>query len=425
MRGMAGRTRRFATRAVVLAVTASLFVGWVWAGAPAASQAPVTITFTYWGNPEMDAAFLKLVEEFEKSHPAIKVNPVRIPSKYYDKLMTMIAGGTAPDVAMLAFSEVPRFVEAGALAPIDGFVAESGYPKHDLFPVVIEGFSYNGKLYGLPRSFSPFVLYYNKKMFQERGLTASSDWTWAEFLEVAKKATTFRPGGPWGFAGNIEEDGVFYPEWLFPFVWQNGGEVVDPVRLVSRVMAPETKEAIAFYVDLFQKHKVAPTSVQAQTYGGSDAMFLSGRAAMIMESYVLVASARSQANLEFDVVRLPHQKQRASVAFPIGYVIPAASKHPQEAWQFLAYLGGPEGQKIIPQLGIGVPGLMSMAYSDLFLQPGQQPQNAVALLEQSKTARLLPATVPKFGQWYTAMRQELATVMSGEEPLESVLPRMD
>ncbi|MBE3599155.1 MAG: sugar ABC transporter substrate-binding protein [Limnochordaceae bacterium] len=373
----------------------------------------------------MDEAFRKLVDNFERSHPGIKVELVRIPSKYYDKLMTMIAGRTAPDVAMLAFDKVPQFVEAGALQPIDEFVAKSGYPKHDLFPVVVEGFSYKGKLYGLPRSFSPFVMFYNKKIFRERGLVASSDWTWSEFLEVAKKATTFKPGGPWGFAGNTEEDGVFYPEWLFPFIWQNGGDVVDGKRLVSRLMEPEAKEAMAFYVDLFQKHKVAPTSVQAQTYGGSDALFLSGRAAMIMESYVLVGSARSQAALEFDVVELPHQRQRASVAFPIGYVIPAATQHPQEAWEFLAYLGGPEGQKIVPELGLGVPGLMSVGQTDLFLQPGKQPEHAAVFLEQSKTAKLLPARVPKFSQWYEAWRQELSTVMSGAESLESALPRMD
>lgn len=414
------RTRNVVALAVVLALAVAIGA----AGAMAAAER-VQITFTYWGTPEMEQAFQKLIAEFEQEYPNISVNPIRVPSKYYDKLTTMIAGGTAPDVAMLAFDRVPQFVDAGALQPIDAFVAKYGYPTQDLFPVVVEAFTYGGKLYGLPRSFSPFVMYYNEAIFREKGIQASNDWTWAQFLDAAMKTTTFRPGGPWGFAANFQPDGVFYPEWLFPFIWQNGGDVIDPKTLTSRLSEPATKDAMAFYVDLIAKHKVAPNGVQAETYGGSDALFLAGRAAMIQESYVLISSARSQAKLEFDVMELPHQKTKASVAFPIGYVMPAAAPHPEEAWKFLAYLGGPEGQKLTPELGLGVPGLMSIGLTDLFLQPGKQPEHAAVFLEQSKTARLLPNRVPRFQQWYDAWRQEIATVMTGAESLEQALPRID
>jgi multiple sugar transport system substrate-binding protein len=393
--------------------------------AATATEAATTVKFSYWGSPEYNQAMQSLIKTFEAQNPDIKVETIHIPSKYYDKLLTMIAGGDAPDVSMLAFDRIPQFVEAGALQPIDSYVAKFRYPVNDLFPAVVNGFTFEGKLYGLPRSFSPFVLFYNEDMFKQAGLARSDDWKWADFRAAALKLTPY-PGRPtFGFASHYETDGRLFPEWLFPFIWQNGGEVVDPKTLRSRVLEDATRDAIAFYVDLIQKDKVAPTSVQGQTYGGSPAMFLNRRAAMIIDAYNMTLSARTQQGLNFDVMRLPYQKERATVVFPIGYVVPKAAKNADAGFRLLAFLGGPEGQKIVPQLGLGMPGLRSIAESDLFLQPGQQPEHSRVFLLETEIARPLPAHTPKFQEWYEAWRQQMEPVMAGTEALDTALVRVD
>jgi len=391
------------------------------------SAEPQTITFTFWGNPQMADAFQKLADLFEKENPDIKVNRVLIPSKYYDKLLTMIAGGTAPDVAMLAFDKVPAFVEKGVLQPIDSYIDKLNYPKTDLFKVVVDSFSYKGKLYGVPRSFSPFVLFYNKDLFKNAGLKyPDKSWTWSEFLVAAKKTTKVMGGKTvqWGFAGNYEEDGTLWPEWLFPFIWQNKGDIVSADG-ESLLTSPKTVEAIRFYVDLIHKHKVAPTPAQAQTFGGSDALFYSGKAAMIMESYVIVASARTQKGLNFDMAPLPHRRARSTVAFPIGYVMPKAAKNPDAAARFMTFIAGPEGQKLIAELGIGLPGLKSIAKTDAFLQPGKPPEHSYLVIEEAEYAKPLPAATPNFSQWYEAFTQGLAPVIAGNKTLDDVLPQLN
>ncbi|HHV55274.1 MAG TPA: sugar ABC transporter substrate-binding protein [Firmicutes bacterium] len=408
----------------ISAIVAGLAVLWLFVLGMNA-QAVTTIKFTYWGSPEYDAAIRSLIKTFEEENPDIKVEPILIPSKYYDKLQTMIAGGDAPDVAMLAFDRVPQFVSAGALQPIDQYVAKTGYPLKDLFPAVLNTFTYEGKLYGLPRSFSPFVLFYNVDLFKQAGIARSDNWKWADFREAAIKLTPMPGRPPFGFAAHYEADGRLFPEWFFPFIWQNGGDVIDPKTLRSRLLEPATKEAIAFYVNLIHKDKVAPTSVQGQTYGGSPAMFLNRRAAMIIDAYNMVLSARTQEELKFDVMRLPYQKERATVVFPIGYVIPKLARHPEEAFTFLAFLGGPKGQSIVPQLGLGMPGLRSIAESDLFLQPGKQPEHSRVFLLETEVARPLPATLPKFQEWYAAWRQQLEPVLAGTESLDTALVRAD
>lgn len=391
------------------------------------SAEPQTITFTFWGTPQMVEAFQKLVISFEKENPDIKVNNIHIPSKYYDKLLTMIAGGTSPDIAMLAFDKVPMFVEKGVLQPIDSYVEKFNYPKSDLFKVVLEGFSYKGNLYGLPRSFSPFVLFYNKTLFKNAGLKyPEKTWTWSEFLTAARK-TTKTSGGKvvqWGYAGNYEPQGTLWPEWLFPFVWQNKGEIVD-VKGNCLLTSPNTVEAIKFYVDLIHKYHVMPTPAQAQTFEGSDALFFSGKAAMIMESYVIVTAARTQKGLDFDVAPLPYRKARATLAFPIGYVLPKAAKFPEAAAKFMTFVGGPEGQRLMAEMGVGVPGLKSIAKTDAFLQPGKPPEHSYLVVEEAEYARLLPSATPNYAQWYDALTQGLAPVFAGNKTLDEVLPQLN
>ncbi len=43
------------------------------------------------------------------------------------------------------------------------------------------------------------------------------------------------------------------------------------------------------------------------------------------------------------------------MAYPNAFGISAASKHPDEAWEFLKFASGPEGQRIIAEGDLGIP----------------------------------------------------------------------
>ena len=55
---------------------------------------------------------------------------------------------------------------------------------------LLEGFSEGGTLYGLPSGTQTMVMYYNKDIFDEKGVEYPKEgWTWDEFLETAEKLT--------------------------------------------------------------------------------------------------------------------------------------------------------------------------------------------------------------------------------------------
>ena len=61
----------------------------------------------------------------------------------------------------------------------------SYYPESLLVPL-----RYEDQLYALPQEVSPYVIYYNKDMFEAAGLEMpTDDWTIDEFYEAAKALT--------------------------------------------------------------------------------------------------------------------------------------------------------------------------------------------------------------------------------------------
>ena len=65
------------------------------------SGGEVSLTLAFWGDIRSEALANALIEVFHKSHPSIRIKPVFIVGDYRQKLLTMIAGGTAPDVMMM------------------------------------------------------------------------------------------------------------------------------------------------------------------------------------------------------------------------------------------------------------------------------------------------------------------------------------
>lgn len=92
---------------------------------------------------------------------------------------------------------------------------------------------------------------------------------------------------------------------LAPFVWQNGGEIVDnPNRpSVLTLDMPESYAAFQWFVDLQTKHHVVPDAV-AEEAQDSESRFLNGTTAMFLQSRRIVPTLRESAAFDWDVAPL-------------------------------------------------------------------------------------------------------------------------
>ena len=78
------------------------------------------VTFWYHvDNPENTKLMDELVKSFEAKNPGIRINAENVPwNSYFEKLFIAIAGGKAPDVALVRLALQPQLLEMGALEPI-------------------------------------------------------------------------------------------------------------------------------------------------------------------------------------------------------------------------------------------------------------------------------------------------------------------
>ena len=71
------------------------------------AQEPVTLIWSFWGDPNELPPNYQVIEAFEAAYPYIKIETQHAPwSSYFDRIQTQMAGGTAPDVMFL--NNIPK-----------------------------------------------------------------------------------------------------------------------------------------------------------------------------------------------------------------------------------------------------------------------------------------------------------------------------
>src|SRR5712692_12121153 len=89
--------------------------------AAAASQSPVTISWSFWGDPQEASIDQRMIQLFEREHPEINVVPRWAAyGDYLPALEQWWAQGDAPDVSFLY--DIPAFAARNELLSLDSFV---------------------------------------------------------------------------------------------------------------------------------------------------------------------------------------------------------------------------------------------------------------------------------------------------------------
>ena len=131
-----------------------------------------TITLMMWGGAIEEQEVKGYIAAFNEVYPDIEVQIIR-PADYWPKLMSMLAAGTPPDVFYMGFPEFVEYHAKDTLLNLQPYVdATSNFNASDFFPGLLDAFRdrETGELYGIPKDWSTYVLYYNKEMFEEAGL---------------------------------------------------------------------------------------------------------------------------------------------------------------------------------------------------------------------------------------------------------------
>lgn len=319
---------------VLLAASGLLFAG----GGKQSSDAGgvKTVSFHYW-QQEQQAGIENMINLFMRANPNIKVEMTLIPQRdpYYTRLQASLPVGTGPDI-MTHNSNIADYLNY--LYTLDEHIPNSSIDLSKFPKVIIDFYTFGGKLYAIPKDFDTIAIFYNKAMFDKAGVPyPKAGWTWDEFRETAQKLTQ---GGVHGFACDWNDAQVGFGN----FVRQaRGGPVHNPARGVN-VNDTTMVEALEFIRRLMYTDKVgADASILSET-NASD-LFVSERVAMISHgSWTAPTHINALGANKVGIAELPKGRNQGVQINGLGFALNKGTKNFPEAFKLLEFLASKEGQ---------------------------------------------------------------------------------
>lgn len=394
-----------------------------------------TLTFMFRGGEDEKKAYQATISEFEKNED-VKVKIVATDAdQYATKLQAAISGGKVPDVFYVEQGSVMAYVDNGVLQDITKYVENSDFDLDNIWDYGVNSYRYDGEkvgsgpIYGLPKDVGPFALGYNKKMFEEAGIPLpdkDKPYTWDEFVEVSKKLTKDTNGD-----GTLDQWATgFNVNWsLQAFVWSNGGDWANEAKDKVTIDTPEFAEALQYFADLQNVHKVTPSIADAQTLdtyqrwmNGEIAFFPVGPWDM---------STYAKLDFEYDLMPWPAGKTGKSATYigSLGIGVSSSTKNPEKAAKLVEYLAASEdGQKQLVDAQIQIPNLKDMA-AEWASDTTSVPNNKQEFLDVVEDyGRALPGANTYNPEWYDEFFINIQSVLDGDmtakEYLKETQPKM-
>lgn len=343
-----------------------------------------SITVQVSGEREETAVYRAMVTAYENDHPNAEVKLVEVADKgdHLTKLATSFAAGDPPDVFLVNFREYSQFATRGAIEPFGDHLENAKVGLSDYYPAPVEAFTFNGELQCMPQNVSSLVVYYNVDLFEKADVAPPEEgWTWEDFRGAGEALT----------AGDVRGVGIEPTVIrLAPFVWSNGGELVDDDTAPASFSldTPEAREALGFLVDL-ARDELIPTEKELAAQD-LETRFVTGKLAMLLSSRRDTPEFREVRGLNWDVGPLPVAKEPVGILHSDGYCIAAQSSDHAAAAAFIGYAVGQQGQTITALGGRTVPSLKAVSTSGAFLDPTQPPASSQVFLDAIPGLRRTP-----------------------------------
>ncbi|MFI8081913.1 ABC transporter substrate-binding protein [Kitasatospora sp. NPDC086009] len=303
----------------------------------------------------------QLVETFNRTSKVKAVLDTVPGADYQQKLQTVINTSRAPDVFFnWGGGSIQPFVKAGLLLPLDGFITADPGLKDNFLPSVFDSAVVDGKPYGVPmRGTQPVLLFHNKKVLADAGLTPPTTW---DDLLATSKALKARGVTPIALGGGDRWPTLMWFEYLYDRI---GGPGLFQRALGGDREAwagEDSRKALAALQQLVDAGAFGSNADSVKfTDGGSPALVAKGKAAFeLMGSWYY--STQQDANPDFAASGLGYtgfpavSGGKGDPAAVVGntnnfYSVLKKTKHPEAVAAFLKLMYSDEFVKA--QLAIG------------------------------------------------------------------------
>lgn len=404
--------KKLVTLGLALTMTVTMFAGCGKKDDGKTKDGKTKLVMALW-DEEQNKVMKEMIKVYEEENPDVTVETqLTTWAEYWTKLEASITGGEAADIVWVNALKAVGYAEDGVLMDLTEAVAdldvENNFPQ-----ALVDGYTFDGKLYAVPKDFDTNGLFYNKELFDKAGVEyPTDDWTMEDLKEAAVKLQAGLGDGEYPIAAAYNSGQTTYEG----SVHANGGYILNEDKTETGWDDPKTVEAVQAWYDLV-KEGISPTSEQmADTL--PDAMFEGGKLAMLMAGNYMISTFEQNEviNGKFDVVRRPSfNGKKTDIINGLGYAINAATKNEEEAVKFLNWLGGEEAMKLQGQGGTVISARNDAQHYFAETRPELNLDIFTMDLDEDK---MLEPRVPYYSDLMTVQREILAEVWAGNITLE-------
>jgi len=406
-------------------------------GAPAAetggdAEAPAgattEIVFLAQGGADSEKRYLPIQEMHAEVDPDVTVNFIWHPGgaiEIQQKLLTMIAGGEAPDVYWTHTYINPGLAKRSVPLPLDDlFASDASWSRDAYFAGSIADFQVNGQQYAMPRETTASVMIYNKTLLEASGATLPTpDWTWDDFVDIAKNVTNGEGAQKVYGVANFNANA-----YTFVRCWQKGGDILNEERTEYTMNQEASVAAVQSIADLIHVDKVHASGAELAGRPYAE-VFLTGTIGMFPQFSVFTAIL--PAEFEWDITHMPYNadETRTTRVASAGHSIYSGTEKVDAAWSWLRMIESKAAFEHLVTTGLSVPAYKEVAESPLHLNPDQPPVSKNVFLEALDYGRPEPVS----GDWI-GVHTEITSALEGvygvsqrapQEALDAIADRVN
>jgi multiple sugar transport system substrate-binding protein len=370
------------------------------------------VVLRYLSAPDATGATREVARRFEAENPGVRVKIIEGPAATNTRedlyASSFMAGEDTYDLAYMDVVWVPKFAAQGWLRPLDGWFSPE--LQKQFLPGPLEASRYQGKLYSVPLQADGGVLYYRKDLLDAAGLAPPR--TWERLVEQAKALQ--RPPRLHGlvFQGRQYEGLVCC---FLELLWGFGGQVIDAEGRVRVAEAPAVA-ALSALVDAVHGSGIAPQAVLSYQEEEARRAFQEGHAVFMRNwpyAWPLLQARGSPVRGKVGVIAMVHGPGGHSAAAlgGWGFGVSAYSRHPEEAWRFVAFNAREDIQRLIYKRAGLLPGRR-----DLYEKEPELARFAKAL----EAARPRPV-LPNYARVSDALQLHVSAALSLQETPQEAL----
>jgi ABC-type glycerol-3-phosphate transport system substrate-binding protein len=350
-----------------------------------ASAAKGTITYWSHNNEAFVDANKKLIDDFKKVNPKIKINYQNFP---YDvtmqKMKASYAAKNEADIIQVFGAWMPAYLKQGVIAEVPASLSSDYGTK--FYEGAVAGYMKDGKYYGIPRETNvEYGLFYVPDKMKAAGLNGAPK-TFDELVNAAKASAKFTNN-------SLQYGGLEFYNYdnctflLLSWIKQQGGDYWTEDGKHIKLETAQAEKAWQRMIDLVNVDKVTDVKhITAQV--ATEQYFFSKKAAMLVKGPWAAAEGDSLKNSDWAFAAVPPfsgDKSTFVVEPGWGEVVSARSKNPDAVWEFLGFASSLENSKYWNLTTGTIPSEKAIAEDQAFITTGNNGRikEAFGMLQNS------------------------------------------